>query len=270
MVYTVSMKRVGLDGGYTIVEVLVFLAVSSLLLVAALITVGGQQARNQFNTGMRDIESQLRDAMNDVATGYYNSPGDFPCQTPSAGMPQFTGSNVPLGQNAQCIFVAKALHFAPGSDKERFDLYSMVGRRRAGTPAEDVKTLQESAPRVLNVAGADKELRLPNGIEIVRAQVGGTDIGAVILASRFSGDSGGGFVGSQDIDLIPITGMALGQAKSTLLLAIDGRAHTFSKNPTSGIRLCFNSGTTEQRGIILLGGSGRQVTTELTIEAGAC
>ena len=67
--------------GFTIVEVIIVLAVSSVLLVSALSLVGGQQKKAEFTQALSDIQSQIDGVMNNVATGYYANPGNFQCTT---------------------------------------------------------------------------------------------------------------------------------------------------------------------------------------------
>ena len=60
-------------GGYTIVETLIFLAVSALLFVSTIILISGRQAKAQFTNSVRDLVSDITDVANDVANGYYQT-----------------------------------------------------------------------------------------------------------------------------------------------------------------------------------------------------
>ena len=44
----------------------------------------------------------------------------------------------------------------------------------------------------------------------------------------------------------------------------------YGKDPTNGYALCFNSGTTNQSGVITIGGSGRTATSSLEIKGQLC
>lgn len=55
--------------GYTIVEVLIFMAVSGLMFVMAVVFVSGKQANAEFRQGLYVVNSDIRSVINDVANG---------------------------------------------------------------------------------------------------------------------------------------------------------------------------------------------------------
>ncbi len=65
------MNRGNRSTGYTIVETMIFLAVSSLMFISAMILINGRQSRAEFIQAVRVFEANLRDVANDVSTGYY-------------------------------------------------------------------------------------------------------------------------------------------------------------------------------------------------------
>ncbi|MBA3758300.1 hypothetical protein H0X10_01570 [Candidatus Saccharibacteria bacterium] len=268
--------------GYTIVETLIFLAVTGVLFASAMLVVGGQQRKTEFHTGIREIESQLIDIMNDVSTGLYNNTGNFTCSTASSTTNPPTislGSAPEQGTNAECIFVGRAIQFAPnGTDNEELGIYTLFGRRQVGLPTSgtDVRTLAEAAPDVPTFDQADATLELPYGIKIMSVSyISGLaqERGTIAFTNRFAGNAGsGGITGSQDIDIIAIAGTSLNQTKPAAKnnIRTNITAATSALNPNSGITLCFKSGGTDQHGKILIGGSGRQINTALTIGTGDC
>jgi len=237
----------------------------------------GQQSRNQFRIGMREIESQLLDIMNDVATGYYSSPGSFVCEAPPSAAvvpPTFPALGTPhdLGENAQCTFTGKIIHLSPNGNDELMNQYVLIGRRQVGNPGRDVRTLQDASPALLEIGGSEYEqpINLPYGISIASADADGSPIGSFAIASRYAGNAGlGGISGTQDVDLISI-GVGYGANASVVSSAVNGNLHTFPRSPNSGIVLCFNSGTTNQHAVLIIGGAGKQITTFMQIEPGAC
>jgi hypothetical protein len=255
--------------GYTIVESMIFLAVTGAILVSAMLLIGGQQRKSEFNTGIRDIHSQLTDIVNDVSTGYYNNP------TTGLTCPYTSRVSTELGGNADCVFVAKAIQFASQENgDESAEVYSLIGRRQK-PDRTDIRSLRDAEPVILNEA--DTTLRLPYGIRVVSVTytAGGTNypVGSVGLSSKFTGNLGsGGIEGTQNIDLIPITGTTLGQSKAdnASKTAIEQNIMDESfYNPDGGVTICFRSGGTNQFAKIKLGGQGRQNSVSLEI-TGSC
>jgi hypothetical protein len=270
------MNRVGAGAaGYTVVETMIFLAVSGAMFLSAMLFMGGQQRKNELATGIRDVQSQLIDIMNDVSTGFYNNSGTFQCQASgSSGKPTITAGSGEQGTNAGCTFVGKVIQFAPsdaGYGESTAQLYTLVGRRQTGTPGVDVRTIGEADPTILGQS--DATVVLPYGIKIKRiTYTGGSGTaGSLAFVSRFAQNSGsGGITGTQDIDLIPVSGTILGQLISEGKNQIETVLATSSRNPASGVSLCFDSGGTDQHADLLIGGPGRQISTQLTISSGGC
>jgi prepilin-type N-terminal cleavage/methylation domain-containing protein len=139
-------------GGFTIIEVMIVLAVSAVLLTAVLATIKGEQNRTQFIQAMRDIDSKIQDSLNDVSTGNYahvfnggtgatpNKNNTRTCSvsgappTPSLG--GFSGApDVTPGINKNCLFLGEALQFSTNGstagvpNNTRFFAYAVLGRR---------------------------------------------------------------------------------------------------------------------------------------------
>jgi hypothetical protein len=121
-------------GGYTILEVMIFLIISTALIATATVAVGGSNAHTQFNQGMRDVNSKIQDWIGNVVNGF---PGDnqqsYSCAAPGNSRPTVSvgaGSTSP-----DCIFVGKAIQFtdsssAPTPDQPtRLYAYSVFGAR---------------------------------------------------------------------------------------------------------------------------------------------
>jgi type II secretory pathway pseudopilin PulG len=120
------------SSGFTIVETLIFLGVTAVMLVSALLLVGGQQRKTEFTQAVRDIESQIKDVANDVSTGYYSSSSNFTCKDNGASKLVISSDISKLGTNSDCIFIGRAVQFkVEGSDGEGFALYNIAGKRGA-------------------------------------------------------------------------------------------------------------------------------------------
>jgi len=136
MLYTLPMRRV--SNGYTIIEVLIFLAVSGFILVTSMAFFSGRAADNRFAQSMRDIQSKVQDWINDVPTGFAGASssttglGTTWCHL--AGIkPQINTSGGP--SNGDCIFLGKVIQFTDASSQptpeqyRKVYAYSVFGRR---------------------------------------------------------------------------------------------------------------------------------------------
>ncbi|MCA9347459.1 type II secretion system protein [Candidatus Saccharibacteria bacterium] len=111
------------QGGFTLMEVMITLAVSGAMLMITVALFSGQQRESQFNQSMRDIESKLQDVINDTATGYFPE-STLSCSA-NANIPiiSSSGPGSEQGTNSACVFLGKAIHFKDNA----MDIYSIIG-----------------------------------------------------------------------------------------------------------------------------------------------
>src|SRR5690349_7237200 len=113
---------------YTIVEVMIVLAVSAMLLVGALALIGSQSQKTQFTQAINDIRTQMNDIINNVSTGYYANTNNFSCTPTLGGGPNIVpaASNT-QGGNGGCAYIGRAVQFNPGANLKQFTMYNLVG-----------------------------------------------------------------------------------------------------------------------------------------------
>lgn len=128
----------GIQRGYTIVEVLIFMAISSAMFVFVVITFAGRQEDIRFRQSLNDFEAQMRDLMNDVSTGFLPN-ADFECQVLADGSFDFSGGMGEQGANADCVNLGKAVVINDTSDN--FAAMSLVGSNQALSRASDYEAL---------------------------------------------------------------------------------------------------------------------------------
>jgi prepilin-type N-terminal cleavage/methylation domain-containing protein len=97
--------------GYTIVEVMIVLAVSGVMFIIAANFVSGKQARTAFTQGVNDLTSTIQGSIESVTDGQYT---DIPltCHV-VAGPPrrlQFSAGGS-QGSNPECTFLGQMYHF---------------------------------------------------------------------------------------------------------------------------------------------------------------
>jgi len=119
--------------GYTIVEIMIVLAVSGVMFLIAASFINGKQARAAFSTSTNQMASMLQGVIEQVTDGQYS---DIPVTcTPHPGtIPTFstnasgTALNSVQGSNAPCIFVGKLLYFQQGTSPTYYT-FSLAGNR---------------------------------------------------------------------------------------------------------------------------------------------
>lgn len=115
--------------GYTIIEVMIALAVSGIMLMSSIALFRGQNTKAQFDQAMADVNSEITTRLKEVSTSLfagsenYNctaAAGSFASITATAGGPKESG-------NEDCIALGKAFHVIPSQGD--IYIYSVIGSR---------------------------------------------------------------------------------------------------------------------------------------------
>jgi hypothetical protein len=265
--------------GYTIVESLIFLAVTSAMFVMIMGTMSGRQQRAEFQYGIREVITQIEDIMNDVSTGNYNSPANYSCVLDGSGAPVVSSGAGTQGTNQYCIYVGRILRFSQlGGEQDTMTVYTMAGRRKTGgLNPSDVSTLRDSNPRPIREVSFIDKIRLPHGIEIkqvVRDGVPPLLPGAIGIFTDFSSGTVSSSVGSgpRGVTVSAISGTAIGQDNATVLDHISAPANYTDASGhavTASVTICVESANGNQRAYINIGRTG-SLSTNVTIQNGAC
>jgi prepilin-type N-terminal cleavage/methylation domain-containing protein len=259
--------------GFTIVEVMIVLAVTGALFVSAALLISGRQNQTQFDQGIRQIQSQIQQTINDVSTGFYPSRDSFACSAAAGSLTISSGTNK-QGTNSGCVFLGKVMQFkVHGTDPEQFATFSVAGLQKNGS-GNDVSSLSEASPVAIapgpshaNVPDITQKTTMQYGISAVSMKANGNDVGAVGFMSSLAQYSGGSVVsGSQQVNVIPVSTTALNTDTGTVADAIDARLASSPLDPSGGVQICFASGGTDQSGLITIGSSGRQLSVTLNIK----
>ena len=189
--------------GYTIVEVMIVLAVSSVMFVIAANFINGKQAKTSFTQGVNSLSAQIQDIIDDVVDGKYSDVA-VSC-TESSSSVNITPVAQPQGTNAQCVFRGKLIHFyGPVNDRTKYEVIPLVDLRNppSGT-ATDLSRINSSSTLV------QKEL-IPQRLNVVSGIVtplSGTEVNAYnigfLQSSGTRNDSGIGYKsGTQSVNLV--------------------------------------------------------------------
>lgn len=265
--------------GFTIVETLIVLAVTGGLFVAIAATLAGRQNAAEFTHAIQNAQAYVQQVVDQVSEGFYPNAANFTCAD-SGGSVQIAAGTAGQGTNAGCVFLGKVIQFGVhGTDPEQYQVYTVAGLR--GPAAGASSPFQNVDPTVVGVGGSysaySTAYALEYGLKTAWVRSGGTDIGAVGLLMEpgsLDASSGSGYTsGAQQVDLVPLPGTSLGQTQAQSATAINNRLRdpTLTAdapiNPAGGVQICLASGTTNQSGLITIGGTGRQLRVKLDIRS---
>lgn len=275
------------EGGFTVIEVVIVLAISGGLFVSAVLMISGRQNQTAFDQSIRQIQSQIQQVLNEVSTGYYPTNSDFRCAAGAAGQPPIlTSASSAQGTNSGCIFLGKAIQFRVAStDPEQFVVYTVAGLKQTSSGTESA-TLADARPVVVAPATLSQVTsgypdnssteQLQNGLTTVRAwyRNGGADveIGSIVFVNSLAdyGGSSNLVSGSGRVNIVAVDNTALNSTKVDLVQALnsDGgnRLVGGTINPVGGVFICFESAGTQDYAIVQIGGESRDLAVTLTVK----
>lgn len=282
-----------ISSGFTIIEVMIVLVVSSGLFIAAAVLISGRQNQTSFDQAVRQIQAEIQQTINDVAVGYFPDT-NFRCSASPSGPALSGGASSGQGTNSGCIFLGKAMQFKlAGTTPEQFAVYSIAGLQQLA--GNETTSLAEARPKVIAPGSAEVSTpgfpdltvigKLEGGLTtntntpVVRGMWfnnGGpkVPIGSVaFISSLASYDLSGGIKpGSQQVIVYPVGGSALDVTKTQGVDAINAvqfrNPAQSPPDPSDGVSICFASGGTDQSALIKIGGSKRSLSVTLKIMKG--
>ncbi len=285
--------------GFTVVEVLIVLAVSSALMIVGLLLINGQQQRTEFTTSINEIKSQIDQVINNVATGNYTKDNTFKCTGSSTGPSIDKTTNIVQGENIGCTFIGRAIQFSPDGKSKEYYIYNLVGLQfKGGIGFTEVNSLVEAMPIALypssNLSGktlaytsvpdAAEKRTLQYGLKAIKMTYDtdsiptndlGTGVVAIVTDFATASVSGGLNSSSRVASLYAIRTTALGGVPGNVVDKIDypntapGGTYFQISPMVKRIAICFE-GSASQYGILTIGGNGRQLTSDLKIGGGSC
>ena len=156
------MRGVIRAAGYTIIEVMIVLAVSGAIFFVAYNSISGKQADTAFTIGTNEFATQLRTIISQIQNGQYT---DVSIGCDSSGSSITFDSSASISKN-NCVFIGKFLHFSLSGDNTKYEIFSVVGAGSASTlanakptpvttsaakPTNPELTTQESMPQNLQI-----------------------------------------------------------------------------------------------------------------------
>lgn len=271
------MKGGKKPNGFTISETLIVIAITGVMFSAIVFTLSGRQNKTEFTQAIQEVQSQIQQVIHDVSVGYYPNPNNFQCVAALSG-PQFSAGTTEQGANEGCVFLGKAIQFGsvPSSKAgiEDFRIYSIAGLQRTAAGDEvtdyiDAKPTVVAPPATPSGVDTTETKYLLHGLTTKEIVYGSpaTTVGIIAFANSLATYEGSAIQsGVQSVRVIPIRTSSLGATKAQAITAINNQFANSVVDPANGVRLCFVSGGTDQSGLVVIGGTSRQLTVTLSIK----
>jgi prepilin-type N-terminal cleavage/methylation domain-containing protein len=260
-----------LSAGYTIIEVMIVLAVSSVMFFAATTLLANKQGKTEFSQAMRDIETQIQSVVNDVGVSRYPAT-DSLCETnPATGRPRLVNSpGGGIGTSQECLFLGKAIFLDAQPSPKQLRIYSVLSR--STTPGGAVITnFEQATPEPMMSEFSTPHLTefytLPFGVSIVSATQD------IPVSSFFSPTYMMGFYnslqnqnstpGSQSIKTIGYAGVRSTSSAGTRRAAVRETTPLVRPVDSKAWIICLQSGTSSERARLTINASSSGITTKL-------
>jgi len=153
------VSSVDKNAGFTIVETLIVLAVTSALMVAFMITMGGKQARTEFAVGSRQLLRTFQSQIGQISSGNYDKTFTGCSGTASV---IFGGGATDMGSSSGCVYLGKS--FVLGGAPDVLRSYVVAGLR---TPAQE-NSITSYSP---TVPPLNTSTRLPAGFSFENGKI---------------------------------------------------------------------------------------------------
>jgi type II secretory pathway pseudopilin PulG len=275
------MIRGGAVHGYTILETMIFLAITSLLFGSFVSVFGGRQGEVQFTQSTRDAQIQVQAIINEVSSGFYPSNSANTC-TVGAGasaVPTFVATPSVQGTSNQCVFIGKAMQLGGASAKD-ITVISLAARR-LNSLNKEASSLREAL--VTAIPGINVSSRLQYELYVTRIvvpSVTGQAFGSIVFLTtlpKFQGSTGTLASGAQRVSFGAVPQTAIGNDVTAATSAVNnltdltdpspGSRQPITINPASGIYICLadnqNVASARRKAMIVIGEGASQTTARL-------
>lgn len=287
------MRAASKSRGYTVLEVMIFLAVSGFMFLIAAVFVQGKQAQGEFKQSMNDINTKVQQVINDVSNGFYPSNNSFSCSSSSGPQPILiiTGLTASTqGSNLGCVFLGKVIQFGVNSNRTGYNIYTVAGSQYAngaqsGSPPNSFANAVPTTIDGTFTGGVRVNLTEYNtlqwGLQASKVYVCDTSLGhcnpgltddstAIGFFGSFANQGNGGNVlsGSQTVQIAPIPpNYPLGDPNETetqMVQDINNKLPAATANQNY-FAICFK-GNSGQYGLLTIGDlGGQRLTTQIQL-----
>jgi prepilin-type N-terminal cleavage/methylation domain-containing protein len=264
--------------GFTIVEVLIVLAISGVIMAATLPFISGKQSSTQYTVGINQLQAQISSLINNISNGNIPAAGSYSCTNSSNTVKVVTSVN---GSNTgACQFIGEAIYFQKYSMK----VIPIIGLRLNSSGL--AQSLSDAKPCPMLNGGmvtcssfdGSTTYSYTNGIILSKYNnnsISNSNGGLFAYFTLSSIGSLGQLNGSISVDSLNIPPVNTftnptdpGTSSANIFKLINGLSNINTYNIT--LDLCFYSSTTKTNGVITLSSNGNPVETKLINNPGQC
>lgn len=165
--------------GYTIIEVMIVLAISGVMFLIASSFISGKEASSAFTEGTNEFASDLQSIITEVSDGQYSDVNLSCTVAQPSNQLTFTtaasGSSL-QGTNSECDFLGKFVHMSESSNSTSYETFDLAGARTDDTLASATPVIgngvdltdQETTPQALKVL----DVKVTNGSGVTSLSYG--------------------------------------------------------------------------------------------------
>ena len=271
--------------GYTIIEVLIVLAISGAILSSSIGVFSGRKGATEFSQAMYDLQSKFQNYANSVSSASLPSGEAYICKVSGLtdGKVYPVLSAAPAGAvdttNQDCIYLGQAIQIIPGSDTiYNYPVFGLRTVHNGSVDSGDLpSTPAEANPEpALDSSDPDRtkfllveSYQLLNGLSLVSATAAGSP-GEQDLLTFYSSLQNNNTSGSQITASARSYAFGSNDAKSARLRScIEGSSCGAStENPLIGKswNLCVQNSTGSKKAQLSIQGTATGITTRLNLE----
>jgi len=272
--------------GFTIVETMIFLAVSGLMFILAINAMSGKQQQTEFQTGVDTLRSSLNQQLANVSNGNFSALDNVICTALAVGgQPNVTLVGSGGSSDGSCDVIGEVIAFDGGGSgstlASTYTVYPVFGRTYQASSTTLATDINDADPILATVAGVNPTAKMPFGLSVVdfssatQYSISPSKNGALGLFNftSFAGtggeyDANGNLnSGAQHVEIFALPGSVYNRPAT---ITVSGLSDTicgsglvcFSSatsnviNPPSGITFCVASGSTSnESALFTVGGS---------------
>ncbi|CAN5145270.1 hypothetical protein BH09PAT3_BH09PAT3_5870 [soil metagenome] len=277
---------------------MIVLAVTGIMLAAVVTLINGKQQKAGFQTSINDIKSHLQQISSEVNSGYFQNDNTYKCSAdPVSSLITLRKNTDPTAvSNGDCLFIGKAVHFYQegSADEHIFSSFTIAG-------ADDPAGSYAAARPFLIAPTAAYSSYNPDAVDITADEplqygltaawlkytdnngLTGTAGSFAFVQSLNAGVSSDLVTGgsSQHTGIIMFVNSASSVANNKVAEtdSINSAFRSGEYNPGPGtgkyrvggtVTICFNSGSTDQSGIIKISTESSHLDIKSNIYNGRC